>query len=291
MKLLKFPEKDSYSKKPKVIALGKFESFHLGHRKIFENARKIADVCKKELVFMIFDERESNNLFSLNERIMFLQKYKPDYIMVFERKKDNFKITREEFEEFLININVSDVVCGGDFRYGFNREGNINNLSNRFNLKVIKNFYVGDKKASTTELFESINNDLTSYAKMMDQYFFYNGRVVRGLGNGKKFGMPTANVEYPSYKVDIDDGIYYSYVIYKGKRMPSLTSISYNPTLKATNKTYETYIYNFDEDIYDEYIYVELILKYRDPIKFDSVDELIKKLDEDKKLGKDFFDI
>lgn len=290
MKIIEFPNVNIYSEKPKVFALGKFESLHIGHKEIFSRAREIANENGYELGIMIFNEREKDNILSLEERIMFLREYKPDYIMIFNRTKENFSKTKEEFEEHLKLINTKEVVIGEDFTYGNNREGDSQSISKIFKSNVVEDVKEAGEKVSTTRVFESINKaDLEEYRKLMNHYFFYSGKVVKGLGNGKKFGMPTANVDYPTYKLDIHDGIFYSYVIYDGKRMPSLTSISSNPTLDAKTKTYETYIYDFDKDIYGEEIYVELIVKYRDPIKFNSIDELIEMLQKDKILGKEYF--
>ncbi|NQX83291.1 MAG: hypothetical protein HRS50_01065, partial [Mycoplasmataceae bacterium] len=175
-------------------------------------------------------------------------------------------------------------------KYGFNREGNLETINNFFNLEILEDVKLKEIKYSTTNIIKTIyNQDLIKYKNLMNQYFSYKGIIVKGLGNGKKFGMPTANVTYPVKKIDIGEGIFYSYVTYNKKRWNSLTSISYNPTLGANNKTYETFIYDFNENIYGKEIFVELIEKYRDPIKFSSIDELIKKLDEDKKIGKEYF--
>lgn len=286
MKKIIYPSTENINSNPKVAVLGKFETLHKGHKFLIWQGRQRADQESKELLVMFFSEREKDNFYSLEERLMFADQYKIDYALIFEPVKDNFAHKHTEFERYLKDLGVTDVIVGDDFRYGNNREGNIDTLSKEFNVQVI-NEQASEKVAyRTSNLIKAIKeDDLETYKEIMDHYFFYKGKVVKGLGNGKKFGMPTANVEYPDYKIDINDGIYYSYVIYDGQRLPSLTSISYNPTLDAKEKTYETYIYNFDKDIYGEELYVELIEKYREPIKFNSIEELVAKLDEDKKLG------
>lgn len=291
MKIIKFPEIDGYSNVLKVFALGKFESIHLGHRKIFETARDIADKNNLEFGIMIFDERENNNVYSLAERLSFIKEYEPDYIMLFERKQINFNVSWNEFNFFLKNINVKEVVIGEDFSYGKNRKGNFETFDN-IKCNVVEDILIDNKKVSTTRIIDSIRkSNFIKYRKYLNHYFFYNGKIIKGKGNGKKIGTPTANVDYPKYKIDIEDGIYYSYIIWDGKRMPSLTSISYNPTFNGDKKTYETFIYNFDKDIYGEEVYVEIIEKIRDPIKFSSIDELIEKMSDDKENGKKYFDL
>ncbi len=290
MKVIKYKEELDNTNKDIVAVLGKFESMHLGHKKLIRVASEFAYDNNSNLMLMMFSQREEGNFYSFKERVMFAKEFEIDYILEFEPNEENLSNTWEDFNLYLKNIGVTKVVCGPDFKYGKDREGNLETLKVDFEVKEIAEVLLDGLPIRTTTLFNAIkNDDLDLYKKMTGHYFFYDGVVVRGFGNGKKFGMPTANVSYPKHKININEGIYYSFVIYDGKRMPSLTSISKNPTLNAKEVTYETYIYNFDEDIYDEVIYVELIEKYRDPIKFNSIEELVDKLAEDKELGKDFF--
>lgn len=287
MKHLFFPSTTGLSEKPKVMALGKFESLHLGHKKLLAEGSNIKDSNDIEFGVMLFSERKNNNIYSMEERLAFLKEFNIDFIWEFKPNSENFAINSDEFEELLINMNVNTIIVGSDFKYGNNREGTIKTLEDNFNLIVI------DKDdASTSSVIDSINNkDFQKYKEFIGHYFFYAGEVVRGKGNGKKFGMPTANVDYPKYKIDVNDGIYFSYLIYNGKRMPSLTSISNNPTLDADKKTYETYIYDFEKDIYGEKVYVELIEKFRDPVRFESIEKLIDQLEKDKITGRKYFKI
>lgn len=287
MKHIIFPTTTEFSNKPKVFVLGKFESIHLGHRKVLARAKEIALENKYEYGAMIFSQRPSDNLYSIEERIMFINEYKPDYIWEFTPNKENFSITHLEFEEMLLSMNVKTIVVGKNFMYGNNRQGNLETLKKKFEVIAFE-----IDEFSTTSVIQSIiDSDYVKFKELMNHYFFYKGNVVKGLGNGKKFNMPTANVEYPKYKISVNEGIYYSYVIYDGMRMPSLTSVSNNPTLNAKKITYETYIYDFDKDIYGEEIYVELVEKIRDPIKFESIEKLVDQLEKDKEIGREYFKI
>ncbi len=293
MKIVNFPNTlDKKNNNSVVAVLGKFNSIHLGHRELLKKGRELANESNSKLMIMLFSEREESNFYSFAERVMFVNEYTPDYILEFAPTKENFSMRHEDFEAYLKDNNITNVVCGHDFNYGSNREGSVDTLKEKFNTHALEEFKIDGKPVRTRYIFDAITNgDISSFKEMMGYYFFYNGIVVRGKGNGKKFGMPTANVAYPKGKVNISEGIYYSYVIYDGKRMPSLTSISKNPTLDAEEITYETYIYNFDKDIYGEEIFVELIEKYRDSIKFNSIEELVEALSNDKKLGIKYFNL
>ncbi len=294
MKTVKFPNKIKIeNQKDNVIILGKFESMHLGHKNIINIARDHAKCKDMNTILMMFSEREKNNFYSMEERMMLAQENgKINAFLEFEPTKENFANTYEDFHKYLKSNGVKTVVCGYDFRYGKDREGSVDTLRMDFEVIEIDEFALNGIPVRTTTVRDALlSNKLDLYKELTNHYFFYKGKVVKGLGNGKSFNMPTANIEYPSYKINANEGIYYSYVIYNGRRLPSLTSISDNPTLEADEITYETYIYDFDEDIYGHEIYVELIEKYRDSIKFDSIEELVEQLEEDKKLGEKYFNL
>lgn len=288
-----FNEKE-ISAKNKVVALGKFETLHEAHIFLLDKAKRIANEKEFDLVMMLFSEKKNNNFYSLDERIKLINSYNYNinYFLIFDPITSNLNSTFEEFNIFLKKINVTDIVIGEDFKYGFKKMGSSKTLEKNFNVHVISLMNNNNLKISTSRIFSLLKKEnLKELKKILNRNFSYEGKVIRGLGNGKKFGMPTANVEYPKWKIDVNEGIYFSFVIYNGKKFPSLTSISKNPTLNAKKKTYETFIYNFSKDIYGENLCVELIEKFRNPMKFDSINELIKKLKEDKKIGEKYFNL
>lgn len=292
MREIEFPKKDGYSEKPKVFVLGKFESIHLAHRKLLEEGKKISKEKNYELGVMIFPERDKDNFYSIEERKSFLKEFNIDYLMLFEPNKKNFSLSKEDFEKWLKSINVKKIVVGYNFNYGKDREGTPIDFKEIFDTKIFKKIIIENISISSSNLKKSVEDaNFNLYKKIMGHYFFYKGEVIKGKGIGKELLMPTLNVLYPKYKMSIPYGIYYSYVIYDGKRYNSLTSVSNNPTFNEEKTTYETYIFDFDKNIYGEEVYVEIIEKFRDPIKFKNMELLMEQLEKDKIQGKRYFNI
>ncbi len=293
--IIRFPKPihNLNSDKNIVAVLGKLETMHKGHLKLIAKGRKIANTHNSQLLVMLFSERTRDNFYSFEERIMFANKYNPEYYLSFEPNPTNLQNDWKSFNKYLADAGVTHVVCGHDFRYGRNREGNIETLWEDFKVYEYEEIFVEGRNARTSELKKCVDeDDLVAFKEIMGHYFFYKGIVKRGKQKGRELGMPTINVEYPRYKLTVNEGIYFSYVIYDGKRWPSLTSISTNPSFNdGDDLKYETYIYDFNKEIYGEEVYVEIIDKIRDPIKVDSLDELKEILDQDKKLGEKFFKI
>jgi riboflavin kinase / FMN adenylyltransferase len=114
----------------------------------------------------------------------------------------------------------------------------------------------------------------------------FHGIVQKGAQRGKKLGFPTANIPLP---YSIPEGIYISQTQYKRMTFPSLTFIGAAKTFDATDVLSETWIMDFDRDIYGEELEIDLIKKIRDNMKFSSSEELVRQMEDDKMKAKAFF--
>jgi riboflavin kinase/FMN adenylyltransferase len=112
------------------------------------------------------------------------------------------------------------------------------------------------------------------------------GVVQKGQSRGKKFGFPTIN-----FSVDekIAEGIYISQITIAGQAYNALTFIGTAKTFDETVFQAETYVFDFDQDVYGEQVAVSLLKKIRDNQKFESEEKLIKQMEEDKKEAEIFF--
>src|SRR5699024_11034115 len=111
--------------------------------------------------------------------------------------------------------------------------------------------------------------------------FTITGVVVPGKNLGKQIGFPTANIEPDVHYIIPKHGVYKTYIIIDGKKYLSATSIGTNPTFDEDEVKVETYIIDFDDDIYGREVELELVEYLRPMITFDSVDDLVKQMKED----------
>lgn len=112
------------------------------------------------------------------------------------------------------------------------------------------------------------------------------GKVRKHNQRGKRLGFPTANV---NLSTKIPEGIYVSKTKIGNTKYKSVTFIGTVKTFNEKKFHSETYILDFDKNIYNKRISVELLKKIRDNKKFDSVDDLIKQMQEDEKTAREFF--
>ena len=290
-------EKLNQSKK-RVIALGKFQSFHKGHQAIFLEAQKIAKQENKELIIMLYPDVDGFNnsivksFITLETRVKLLKQYNTDHIMIFEKNAKNYNVDSITFINFLKNnLNVDTVVVGENFGFGKGKNDNgIQLLNENLNCKIVPLLKYNNQIIST-----HLINTMLSYGEVEDIYkltnfnYFLNSIVIHGEHRGRNLGTPTINLKISKYKLLPMEGVYFSFTFYNKKRYNSITSISNNPTFKNKEISFETYIFNFDEEIYRKEVKVELLNFLRKPEKFKNLKELITQIEKDKEKAKIFF--
>lgn len=115
-----------------------------------------------------------------------------------------------------------------------------------------------------------------------------SGTVVVNTGRGKRLGFPTANIEVAAEFVD---GVYIGYTQVDGKKLPSLIFVGAAVTFGETERFAESYILDFDLDIYGKMISMELVKRIRDNKKFAGSDELVRQIQHDVLTARTFFGI
>ncbi len=279
------------NKKERIIVLGKFNSFHLGHQKLLAKGCHEAKQTNKDLIIMIYPNGPKDNFFSFSDRLFLLKQYLPNYIMIFNPTLANYALSRETFLEFLkTNLNVTDVVVGNNFSFGKNKFDDFEVIKKYTILHLIKEVYYKKTIISSSKILEEIKTGYVSeIKKALGFNWFLSGEVIYGEGNGKKLGTPTANVEIPSSIVSPREGAYVSLTTIAGKKYPSVSSFMSNLFFDAKEVTFETHLLNQDLDLYGKVIYVELLSFLHEPIKWNSFSDGVAALEKDKKDGKKYF--
>jgi riboflavin kinase/FMN adenylyltransferase len=126
-----------------------------------------------------------------------------------------------------------------------------------------------------------LSGDIKNASKVLGRNFNVSGTVAHGEKRGRKLGYPTANLKTSTGIMLPSNGIYATFAFINGSKFMSATSIGTNPTFEGNTKTVETYILNFDKDIYGQPIKIEFIKRLRDEMKFSSVESLITQMDID----------
>ncbi|MDG2475697.1 MAG: bifunctional riboflavin kinase/FAD synthetase [Flavobacteriaceae bacterium] len=299
MKIYKSIE-DYKEDKRSVVTIGTFDGLHHGHQKIFRrliNTSKNDDLSSLVLTFfphprMILNKyNEVKMIDTLDEKILHLKEIGIDSLIIHPFDKNFSLLSANQFiKDFLVEkLKVKHIIIGYDHRFGKGREASVKDLkdyANEFDFTVEEICAQEIEKItiSSTKIRNSINEgDLKTTEKYLGRYFKLSGKVVKGDGLGKKINYPTANIFIEEkYKIIPKDGVYFIKTKIDNKSFNGMMNIGHRPTIGSNEKSIEVHLFDFNKDIYDKFISIEIISKIRDEKKFSSIENLKEQLEKDE---------
>jgi riboflavin kinase/FMN adenylyltransferase len=268
--------------KPDVTCIGAFDGVHLGHQALVNMAKSISSKYQI-LTFDPVPKKYFNNLHKLlttkEMKVDILSRLKPESI-VFLNFEDVKDLSPKDFCNILNDkLNTKSIVVGKDFKFGKNRQGDVNVLISHFgkqNVHVLDDYVVKDLKISSTLIKSTINEGKLDLANQYLGYSFkLKGKVVHGNRMGHKIGYPTANINIDTDLVTPKFGVYEVVVTKEDQKYKGVMNVGNKPTVSNDLiLSYEVHILEFDEDIYDSLLEVELTSFIREEVKFDNIKQL-----------------
>ena len=290
------PDRDS------VLVLGYFDGLHRGHKALFDKAKQIAKQDNLQIVVLTFNESPKLtfarfepsmllHLISTEKRYEKFAEYGVDNLYLLDFTSKFSKISSDDFIKYYIKpLRAKAVVVGFDYKFGHNRT-NGDYLARNFNgeVVVIPEVTEDGQKISSTRLRKLITEGNVSKANQLLGYdYTTRGMVVHGDARGRTIGFPTANLALTDRTILPADGVYTTDVIVENKRYRAMTSIGKNITFGGTDLRLEANIFDFEGDIYGEFIEIIWLEKIRDMVKFDGIDDLVKQLEADKESARNW---
>ena len=283
-----------YVQEETAVTLGKFDGLHRGHLQLLQ--RILAKKGLKSVMFTI-NSRKSGFLLTIEEKRELLEKSGLSYLIDCPFLPEISGMEAEEFvKEVLVNrLHAKYIAVGKDFRFGYRRGGDVNLLlwlqkKYGFQVEVIEKERYGERDISSTYVKEALaigNMELVN--ELLGYRFFVSGEVLHGRRIGRTLGMPTTNLVPTTKKILPPNGVYLSRTRIGDRVYGGVTNIGYKPTIGESFRGVETYIFNFDGDLYGENIEVELWKYKRPEMKFASVDALQEQMEADIAFGKEYF--
>lgn len=281
-------------KEKRVFALGFFDSIHIGHRYLLKKAEALAKENNALLTIFTFNDhflpnlgRKDKEVYLLEERIHLLESLGYDDVFVVNPTKTFLKMTAQEFLNYLLSLNPIGIVAGSDYTFGQNGSGNMAIMQDfmkdkgvivkKVDLQKFKN-----NKVSTTSIKKLLNKgDIEQANLLLGDKYFVTGTVIKGRGDGTKYGFPTANIAFNNIKQLPLEGLYKTSTEIDGKIYKSLTNVGIHPTFDDNNFNIETLILDFSNNIYDKHIKVMFYTRIRGIIRFNSPQELGEQIKKD----------
>ncbi|MGA2409306.1 MAG: bifunctional riboflavin kinase/FAD synthetase [Candidatus Binataceae bacterium] len=286
-----------------VVAIGNFDGVHAGHQAILKQATDEAKALKGGAFALTFDplparvlapERAPRLILTPEDKLELLRGSGLDAVLVLEFTLALSRLTPREFvREYLVDrIGARTVVVGHSVSFGNQRAGNaavMEELGREFGFKtrVVGPITVGKLEASSTRVREAVTEgDMAVAAKLLGRHHFVRGPVVHGRERGRTIGFPTANIRSRTELLP-PDGVYATKIILPdGSVHGSITNIGMRPTFAEPERTIEAHIFDFNRDIYDQDVKLELIERIRPEKKFESGAALAAQIASDVQRAK-----
>ena len=235
-------------------------------------------------------------LMDLDERVRLLAGAGADFVAPVSFDRDLARLSAGEFLETLRDaLGVRKLVVGPDFAMGRDREGDSETLPALARDAGV-DFVTADLMTDPAGMVKSTAirrliaaGEVSDAARLLGRDFSVRGVVVQGQRRGRELGFPTANLDVPPGFVIPADGIYATWARVEGSERPrmSATSIGTRPTFDdGDNRTVEAFLLDFSEDIYGRSVRLHFARRLRGEEKFDSVDALLARMDEDVRQTK-----
>ncbi|MFD2721701.1 bifunctional riboflavin kinase/FAD synthetase [Hymenobacter monticola] len=287
-----------------VVTSGTFDGVHVGHQRILARLREVAQVSGGPSVVITYwphprlvlgpppshpELLELQLLNTLEERIAKLAEAGVDYLLIVPFTKEFAQWTSEEYIQSLLlkTVGAKQLVIGYDHRFGKNREGGFDYLSqnaDRYGLTVeeIPREDVDAVGVSSTRIRQALRQgDVATANRYLGYYYPLTGLVVHGQKLGRTIGYPTANlVSTEPLKLVPARGIYAVWAVTAaGTRHRAMLSIGVRPTIGTDlEQTIEVNLLDFSGDLYDQLLTLEFVAWLRAEEKYDGLDALTAQL-------------
>ncbi len=289
---------------PSVVAIGKFDGVHSGHRAVIDRARVTATDAAARVVAVTFDrnplsilrpDRCPEALVSVDQKIALLADAGVDATLVLRFDEALAALSPREFVEHVL-VDALGAVCvmvGDDFRFGRGGAGTPAVLGELgadlgFTVDVVSDVQGGGRRVSSTWVRELLAaGQVEDAARLLGRPHAVRGEIVHGLKRGRELGYPTANLSSELEGFVPADGVYAGWLIDEGKdagalsaatRYPAAISIGTNPTFDdVPERQIEAYVLDeTDLDLYDHTVQVQITHRIRGMVKFEGIDALIE---------------
>lgn len=293
------------SDRESAVTFGKFDGLHKGHQKLVSKVRELSKENNVNSIVCAFDMHPLWERISAVPQIIMDKRERElhlagqvDFLVDCPFTTKFSQMSAEAFiEEIICGLfHARFVVVGTDFRFGYEKRGDVHMLADcakryGYQLFVIEKERYQDRIISSTYIKEVLREGDVEKAKEMLGYpYGVDGVVEHGKRLGRTLGFPTVNLHWPADKIVPPNGVYFSDVRIEGDRYHAISNVGVKPTVSDGERLLvESFLFGYQGDAYGKEILVEF-LKYRRPErKFESVDELKRAVSQDLDAGRRFF--
>ncbi len=296
-----------------IVTIGTFDGVHVGHRKIISRITEVAKQTNGESVILTFfphprmiinpEDVNLKLITTIREKAQLLEQLGIDHLIITPFTRDFSNLSAETYiQKVLVDkIGTKKIIIGYDHHFGKDREGNLERLQKfapdyGYEVEEIPEQDIHDIAVSSTQVREALKKgDVETANEFLGYPFSLFGQVIKGDQLGRTLGFPTANLLVEeSYKLIPGDGIYAVKInVHSDSQISNSKSRIYNgmayignrPTINGMSRNIEVNIFDFDQDIYRQYLTMEFIHFIRSDIRFSNIEALKIQITKDKQAA------
>lgn len=300
---------------PSVVAIGKFDGVHSGHRAVIDRARVDAEAAGARVVAVTFDRNPlallrpeicPDSLVGVEQKLDLLAQAGVDATLLLTFDRELADLDARAFVEHVLvgALGVTIVMVGGDFRFGRGGAGTPNLLRELgvelgFEVDVVDDVRAieAGRRVSSTWVRELLSaGDVSGASRLLGRPHAVRGEVVHGLKRGRELGYPTANLSRDLEGFVPAEGVYAGWLVDRGAhtsdsggdprrsiRYPAAISVGTNPTFDdVAVPQVEAYVLDeTDLDLYGRTVEVEFVARIRGMVAFEGIGPLIEQMADD----------
>jgi riboflavin kinase/FMN adenylyltransferase len=281
-----------------VLTIGAFDGIHRGHQEMIRVLRAIAATQRLPAALLSF-EPTPREFFAKGTPPARLTRFREKYEALRHYGVERFVCLRFDSslrsmspEEFIGNVlvdalGVRHVIVGHDFKFGRAMAGNVETLraagpAAGFALTEVPPFEIDGERVSSSLIRAALDaGDMARAARLLGRPYRMTGKVVEGARLGRKLGFPTANLR-PQRRATPLAGVFAIRVSGAGlHNAPGVASLGTRPAVNGKELLLEAHVFDFEGDLYRQYLHVDFIARLRDELWFPDMDGLVKQMQED----------
>lgn len=287
------------SREKLVLTLGAFDGVHIAHRALIAGVVMRAREIGAHSVVVTFDPhpdlvvKPNKPLALLTDTVdkaALISELGADFLVVQPFTPEFSALSAEQFVQKLLDCgDIREIHIGEDFVFGYKAQGNVTRLyqmgnEHGFQVKALAPLEISEQVVSSSLIRRLIAEGNVEQAnRLLARPYSVKGVVVQGFQRGRLIGFPTANIAVSESFAVPSNGVYATITTVIGENIPrpSATNIGVRPTFDNGARSVESYILDYEADLYGKMLRVEFIKKLRDERKFDGIEAIKAQLAQD----------
>ncbi|WP_054956120.1 bifunctional riboflavin kinase/FAD synthetase [Paenibacillus dakarensis] len=285
---------------PQIAAIGQFDGLHTGHASVISTAVELARKESLPSAVITFyphpkdvmrKGKYEGYLTPQQDKQQLLSDMGVDILYVVDFNEEFSQVSPEDFvTEMLMPLQLHTAVVGFDFRFGFKGAGHADMLcemsQGTIQVVIVPPFLMDGEKVGSSAIRAALyNGHISDVTRWLGRYYRIRGTVIHGEKRGRALGFRTANLELEENYVTPALGVYAVWARCTSHQewIPGVMSVGLKPTFHEgiVKPIYEVHLLDYDGDLYGQTMVVDVVEFIRRELKFNSIDKLIKEIQND----------